>query len=214
MNKNLSKRIASIINLTSANQYIYDLCCDHGEIGLGIYEKFKTNPEFKELIFNDQVSSICSKLKDKITSIYSYIPKDMNIQEGPCGLIDFKENSTIVIVGVGYDTVKSILDKLPKHAELIISSHTKPLEMRQLLSSKLKLKEELLVYENKQFYEILKLDTYAGQEIPKIGNFTKNEQYQLYLEQLASHFKLKATYGNDTFSKEILKIIELKQKEF
>ena len=188
----------------------YDLCCDHGMIGLGVYQRDKT----KHLYLNDQVKSICDKLKYKIESIYSYIPSQISLINKPCETIKFVNNSTICIAGVGYDTIIRILENVPKDAQLIISSHTKQQKLRHHLISRFKLLEERLVYEGGRFYEILKLNSYEGEVLSLLGNFPIDSNFKAYLEQIHRFHATKLRYGNDSFSKEILKYIVDKQKEF
>lgn len=205
-----SNRLKTIASLVSESENIYDLCCDHGNIGLYLYQKKLC----KYLYLNDQVDTICQDLEFKIKNVYSYIPSDVFILKKPCQTIKFKENSNIILVGVGINTIEPVLTNIPRNCELILSSHTKPIELRAKLNPKFSLISEHLIQENGQFYEVLKLTTYRDAEIPLIGSFEKNSVFQAYLENLKLHYQRKATLGNDTVSKEILKYIALKQKEF
>lgn len=206
----LSKRLKTIIDLVEPCELVYDLCCDHGLIGLNIY----SNKISKNVIFNDQVDSIINKLEDKICDIYSYIPLGIDFLKKPAKEIKFKNKSTIVLVGIGYGTIIRILPKIPQDCIIILSSHTKALELRSYLNNKYELLDEVLVEENDKYYEILKISTSNQSMISDIGNFPKNEVLQSYLLQLHDHHQKKASLGNDAFSKEILKSILLKQKEF
>jgi tRNA (adenine22-N1)-methyltransferase len=204
----LSKRLSKALSYIDKTKYFYDLCCDHGMLGMAVLE----NDLAEHVIFNDQVPHIIDNLK---TSLSSYITKSIAFETKPCQKIKFKPNSTICILGVGCNTIHKLLEAIDNEQTLIISTHTRPLLLRQKLQSLgLNLIKEDLICENGKYYEILKLTTYGDHSVPLIGNFKKSEGYRKYLNDLAQYYKLKVTHENNSISKEILKIIKSKQKEF
>lgn len=206
----LSERLKSIIQLIEPTDVVYDLCCDHGDIGISAYESELA----KNVYFNDQVADIIKRLKFKITNLYSYIPEGIFFEEKPAQLIKYKNNSTILLVGIGYDTIIKVLEQIPNDSTLIVCSHTKPIELRNYLKNRFKLIDELLIEENAQFYEILKIHRFRGKQLQIMGNYQNDAKFSRYLANLKPHYERKAKLGNDAFSKEILNIILLKQKEF
>ena len=204
----LSKRLSKALSFVDQTDTFYDLCCDHGYLGKAVYEANLAN----ELVFNDQVPQIIDKLKDSL-SAYITIPVKFEVKS--CTKIKFSNNSTISILGVGCNTIFKLLENLNGKHNLIISSHTRPLLLRRKLQDlKYKLIDEALIKENGKFYEILKLSTYETGLVPQIGNFALDEDYKEYLAKLSKYYQNKVTHENNSISKEILKIIRSKQKEF
>jgi tRNA (adenine22-N1)-methyltransferase len=204
-----SNRLTKIISMVEPCEVFYDLCCDHGKIGKSIIEQNKA----KKVIFNDQVKHIIDKLRDELSA---YITSDVNFLSKPCENIDIIDKSTVCIVGVGYETIlKFLKNNKNKKLELIISSHTKPIELREfLINQQYHLKSEELLQENGHFYEILNLNTYNEPNISILGHFKQNNASKKYFEKLSNYYLTKVTHQNDSKSKEILKKIREKQKEF
>jgi len=204
-----SKRLRVVYNLIPNTDAFYDLCCDHGQLGIEVLK----NKDVKHVYFNDVVESICIGLINKLKA--SYITNAYSILNCACENIEFKKESTISIVGVGYHTIIRLLENIANNQTLIISSHTKTLELRHFLNNgHYRLLEERLVEENGHIYEVLKIDTYHKEQINLIGNYPKNSIFKSFLEKNYHFYEPKVTYGNHSLSKDILNMINDKQKEF
>lgn len=181
-----SSRILTLIsNVPDDCKVVYDHCCDHGLIGLGIKN---SRPNIK-VILVDIVVGITNKLKD------SYIPVGVSIiQEDSSKMKIESKNATHVIAGIGGELGTKIIANIlsqDQNAIFVISvnKHTHKLRL-YLMENNLKLHSEQLVQENNQFYEILTVSKNGNQNISPYGLdfWTDNLEVSLsYLKRLRKH---------------------------
>ncbi|MFK8137106.1 MAG: SAM-dependent methyltransferase [Bdellovibrionales bacterium] len=111
-----------MVDLGIPNTDFYDLCCDHGFIGIEALKR----ENFKRVIFIDQVSEIIDRLVVRFEKSIQWIPKQseylflcQDVIE-----IEFSIHGTLVIAGVGgqliLKTLKGLLDKNKLKAKRII----------------------------------------------------------------------------------------------
>ena len=125
------------LDLSIDNEPFWDLCCDHGYVGIGALESGR----FSEVNFVDQVSHIIERLEillnqhflgTKVDQYHCYAIDAMKIEKELFG--------TILIAGVGGLTISNILEQLfeskkLKAKRLILSPHTDELYLRNYLHS-------------------------------------------------------------------------------
>jgi tRNA (adenine22-N1)-methyltransferase len=194
-----SKRIDSLIQLVPASsQVVWDLCCDHGHIGLGIIETHvKMN-----LIFVDQVVPIIEKLKSRLN------PINASVVCKSATLVNFEhsEKCTFLIAGVGGDLAIKIIQQilrtnLSTDNSFIISPHNRITLVREYLkSTKLKLRKEILVKDNNKFYEMLLLDFSSDKCITSFGKELWDDMstdHKEYIAQEVKHLSVKAKYSKE-----------------
>jgi tRNA (adenine22-N1)-methyltransferase len=153
----LSFRLKTIRNLYSSSQVVWDIGCDHGLLGAS----FSNSSEVAEIYLVDPSPEVIKNLK----SIDSYItnPKFHILQKKGQEIQTNKEKiNCLFIAGMGGGEIQNILEglvlQLNPSDSVIISPHRKILELRSyLIHSPYRLKEETLVSENQQFYQILSL---------------------------------------------------------
>ncbi len=193
----LSKRIETITTLVGVrHETVFDLCCDHGLIGLEVLKQ--TN---SKVIFVDIVHEIMEKLSINLKA--TDIPSG-NYSIITSNAIDLKvpQNACFIIAGIGGELAIKILENILNQVdqfEVIISANNNLIKLRKFLISKnLKMVDEILVKDNKQFYEILKISHFGNEEITEIGTKMwqnpKNHHFE-YIEQQISYYKKSAKYS-------------------
>ena len=149
----LSKRLKTIHDLTP-NGVAIDVGADHGQLIISlvlddiVHHGYAV--ENKKGPYERMVKAInASKVKDKITPIFSSGIKDMP-----------KDVKTVIIAGMGGQTIVNILkddqEKLLDVTNLLIDSHGAFSFVREEISNLgFYIKNEQMVYEDEIFYEIM-----------------------------------------------------------
>lgn len=150
----LKNRLLSIVSLIENDEEVYDIGCDHAylDIFLTIYKNCKCHASDKSInaLKYAKKNIATYKLQDKIETIVSDGLEN----------IDIKENSTIVISGMGTTTITNILEnkQIKKAKTIIIQSNNDHEYLRKFLNSKnLTIKEELVLKEKDIYYITIKL---------------------------------------------------------
>lgn len=188
----MSKRIETIINLVNPDhQQVYDLCCDHGKIGLSL-----DNP-YVSLI--DQVPSIIQNLKG------TDIPKNkkpicadaINYHYSPSTI------STYILAGIGghlgVKILENILNFKLDHSEIILCIHSHMEVVLDYLSDKpFRVLNEVGLEDEGKFYEIYKLG-FCANEKPNFGQIIWRDldsSKTKYLKEKLEYFALKTRYDS------------------
>lgn len=205
----LGKRLSALYELVDAdNNHFYDLCCDHGHLGLAVH----LNKHPLKTTLNDRVRTICEDLI-KITSDITIGEINVLNKDASKIKLEIKYPKFIVIAGIGGPLTIKILESLgPQLADtdtLLLSPHTKIHEFRKYLMDKdFNLIEEEYCFENGKHYEILKVcKRTTGSKISHIGeklwnNFDKNRNN--YLCETIGYYEQKLTYMDDVNIKFLL----------
>ena len=117
----LSPRIQLIVDHTLPNEPFWDLCCDHGYIGIGAL----TYQNVSEVHFVDQVSHIIEKIKSYSKSTET----PLFYHNAPAETLTNQFKGTVVICGVGMNTILDVLNENQKNTQSyikrwIIGPHT------------------------------------------------------------------------------------------
>jgi tRNA (adenine22-N1)-methyltransferase len=199
MKTKLSQRLQDLFAIVDDSyQEAWDLCCDHGKLGLAFLEAEKT----KKVYFVDQVSSIISKLKRKIENIEQIEPSQYELLLLKAEDIKIKDKrSLICICGVGGDVAINILKKISKKNDLrkhdiLVSAQYHMFELRNFLKTNgFKAKKELLSFDGKWGYELLLLNLCHGKEVEEVGRSLFNKEdsrHLLYVNKIIKHYKNKS----------------------
>lgn len=184
----LSKRLYALYTSYTDSEDIWDIGCDHGELGLS----FRTHPEVKTINLVDPSFDVVNKLRNKIND--SDIPegKIINIhhQKGQNLNIKTETKKCIFIAGMGGDEIVEILNKLKGNLTIkdtiVISPHKNIQQTRRdLNSSGFKLIKEKLIYENNYFYQVLILTT--NTLFPNISQYG----IEIWQDELGERYRLK-----------------------
>ena len=162
----LSLRMQLFLDQALPNKPFWDICCDHGYVGIGAIKL-----DFPEVHFVDQVPLIMEKI---IFRFEKFPPKNnakfkFHLNSGE----DISEIvfGTCLIAGVGGLTIKNIIDNLIqgdklKADRLLLSPHTDEKVLinciqSNLVSDRYNLKEKIIFIEGKKERSLYVLDLKA-----------------------------------------------------
>lgn len=171
-----SKRLLEIAKLVDKEDTIIDVGCDHAY--LGIY--LKQNNLCKDVICTDisenAIKNAKKNILDNNLDIKCYVSDGLN------NISDYYD--TIVVAGLGTNTIKNILNNHELPNKLIISSHNEHYKLRKYLNNiGYKIIKEIIVLENNHYYVILKcIKGYQklSKKYLKFG-ISNNKEYFKYL---------------------------------
>ncbi len=153
MNK-LSFRLKKIKNLISSDSnIIWDLCCDHGQLGKSLL------PNKKKVYFVDIVPHIINSLEKSISSKNC----EFQIKDATEIRIENRIDESIVMAGVGGWTCIKILEALKNKycnlkSEFILAPQKNLLTVKEyLLENEFTLISEDIIQDKKNYYNILKV---------------------------------------------------------
>lgn len=214
----LSKRLNTIVGLADCSgMNFYDICCDHGLIGLSIIKYKKA----KKVIFNDQVSLICERLERKLVSYIPTIEHSVICVDATLLKLDTNNRKFITIAGIGGDLlikiVKNMLDQVDENDIFLLSAHTKIHKVRRfLMENNFISTKEVLIEENDKFYEVLLVKKSDITNIKLIGDSLWHENTDTSircLNEYIKYYQIKYKHSQDEQIKLLLsKFIALKNQ--
>jgi tRNA (adenine22-N1)-methyltransferase len=154
----LSLRLRTLQSYYSNEQVVWDIGCDHGQLGLS----FADVESVKSIQLVDPSEKVISTLHNKLKDSYISVPKiNVHHNEGQRLKIESPSN-LIFIAGMGGleigEIVSNLYSQLNETSKFVISPHRKILEVRALLNElPVSLLSEEVIVENGQFYQILEL---------------------------------------------------------
>ncbi|MFA0054262.1 tRNA (adenine(22)-N(1))-methyltransferase [Vibrio echinoideorum] len=164
----LSNRLQTLHSLVSNDyQHIWDCCCDHGFLGVQLLSDNKA----PLIHFVDIVPSLMNELEGKLTR---YFPQDNNVEQheqsqwkvycldvAAIPLDKHAGRHLVIIAGVGGDLTQKLVDDIhcqhpDKAIDFLLCPVHQQFELRSHLNSlKFGLINEVLIEENRRYYEIL-----------------------------------------------------------
>lgn len=204
----LSKRLQEIYEMIDDTYPVgWDLCCDHGKLGLALLEGKKCY----KVNFVDQVPGITEELESYISKIPNLNSKSYSIETMDAAKIQPTDKSLVCLCGVGGDVAISILSSIIKYqgardCTFVISAQYQLFELRRFLDQAgFGLIKERLIFEGKWGYEVLVVKLGERESIDNVGsnlldlNCPKTIQY---FKKLVNHYERKS--HSDEESKLIL----------
>lgn len=198
-------------------QHIWDCCCDHGLLGATLLKQNEATIHFVDI-----VPTLMAQLDVKLQhffadSAHQWQTHCMDVSLLP--LNHYQGKHLVIIAGVGGDLMLELVTKIhQRHPTLDIDFLLCPVHHQytlrhQLNALEFSMKHEVLVEENKRFYEIMlvnnRLDTAAP--VSLVGDLIWQsdcpQQYQTchrYLNTLLTHYQR----AQSSHPAEILPIIE------
>lgn len=192
----LSKRLDSIKQLCEkylSGKYCFvDMCCDHGHLGLSLAEQYKD----LEFHFVDPVESIIENLKrnhEGKKNLFFLCKEGQRYQ-------NISEKIVISICGVGGDLIMDIMKGLHQNGisektVFILSPHNRPVELRQfLMKNNFCAEQEILIEDNKKFYEMLVVSKDFSSKLDEIGTrqfVLQDNRHIYYLQKKREHYNYK-----------------------
>ena len=151
--RKISKRITTICDFLDNNKITYDLCCDHGLIGL---EAHRTK-NIPKVIFVDQIKHITEDLEKKLNQ---YCDKPYEVICSPCENIELPEaNVNIVIAGVYAATIYQFIESAMtagKHTLIMSPNSDHGLFIERLKNYNFNIVDQKTVIENHRRQLIVK----------------------------------------------------------
>lgn len=170
---------------------VWDLCCDHGQIGMGLER------DNRKVYFLDQVNSIIQNIKDTYIPSGAIILADARIYKFPLS----KEKTVFIICGIGgelgIEILGNLIPQLRTNDEIVFSPHNGLLKVRKMLSdSKLYSLKEAVIADNNQFYEIFVLSLSGENKTPALpGKYWSMSDDELaYIKHQIDFYTIKARY--------------------
>lgn len=173
----LSHRLQQLDNMVSPGyHHVWDCCCDHGFLGFTLLTRGAANT----IHFVDIVPELMAELDGKLQRFYSNAIQNttrwnthcIDVTELP--LTQYQGKHLIIIAGVGGDLMIKFIEALVKrHKGLALDFLLCPVHHQFSLRNKLiemafSLQDEILVEDNKRFYEMLLVST-VGNELKKVS---------------------------------------------
>lgn len=198
----LSKRLSAITQLVNHHyDHIWDTCCDHGQLGIALMAQCPNT----QLHFVDIAEPIITKLEQllkKHAKTDNWQCYTQSVSDLPLDTLPGKH--LIIISGVGGDLVTAFIQALyTRFAHLDLEFIVCPVHHAYTLRSHLnKLKfsliNEVLIEENKRFYELIHIANQAKTPaipVSEIGDMlwqsncqTEHQIKLKYLQTLIQHY--------------------------
>jgi len=131
----------------------WDMCCDHGFLGMKLFEKTQTS----RVYLLDQVPKILDWLENKYTK-FNDGRIEFRLQDAKTVKLDATKNHMIVIAGVGGETLIEILDAMIKNnpsakMDFALSPNSHIFQIREFLQPNFTLLSEDLITDANRFHE-------------------------------------------------------------
>jgi tRNA A22 N-methylase len=169
MNSKLSHRLQTIHDHTPLNPHIFDVGCDHGELGLS----FVIYPEVQTINLVDPSSAVIENLIRKTSC--ADIPKQLLFfkKKGDQLEIKTKKNS-VILCGFGgtqiAESVRHLKTQIDEESVFVLSPHSHVLQLRECLAKgEFDLLMDTMILEDQQFYPLLVLGNRKGREVHPYG---------------------------------------------
>ncbi len=201
----LSKRLATLCQLISEKTIFADIGTDHGYLCVAYIQQRKGLKAYA-----CDVNARALKQAENTLIKYQCQNVELQLMDGLSQLAD--DVKEIVIAGMGFDTIKTILEKdkviLPKLNKIIIQCNKNNDKLKKFITYLgLYINEHHIVIENNIAYEILVI---SGKNV-KNKKLQDNENYIEYLDYHINKIKLITNY--DKIPHLYQRLIQLEKKK-
>jgi tRNA (adenine22-N1)-methyltransferase len=206
----ISKRLQQIEKMVSPEyDHIWDCCCDHGILGFALLSSQASS----KVHFVDIVAELMTTVEKKLESFYpnsAWEAHCLDVVKLP--LARYQGKHLIIIAGVGGDLMIQFIEAInQQHKNLNINFLLCPVHHQFSLRQKLieldfSLKDEVLIEENRRFYEILLVSSLneeltdelskKNNKISPVGNkiwlstsSKQTETVDKYLQKTLNHYQ-------------------------
>lgn len=189
--------------ITTDYDHIWDCCCDHGSLGMSLL----INRTAPNVHFVDIVPELMSKVDGTLEQFFSQCPCEWTTHCIDVANIPLKQYSgkhLVIIAGVGGDLMIEFINAIVgKHPNLEIDFLLCPVHhqyalRKQLIKLDFSLKNEVLIEENKRFYEVMLVSSLknsdrnisvVGEQIWQSNNAEQKSVAQQYLAKTLKHYQ-------------------------
>ncbi|ARD44031.1 tRNA (adenine(22)-N(1))-methyltransferase TrmK [Colwellia sp. PAMC 21821] len=199
----LSKRLQRIEQMVTASYtHIWDCCCDHGFLGASLLSRQAA----QNIHFVDIVPELITSIESKLQRFYQHANANWTVHCIDVAKLPLKQHQgthLIIIAGIGGDLmIQFINDIHQKHPNDNIDFLLCPVNQqfalrRKLISLNFSLKNEVLVEDNRRYYEVILVSSKSdnnriispvGHDIWQAGNEKQARVVKLYLEKTLNHY--------------------------
>jgi tRNA (adenine22-N1)-methyltransferase len=205
----LGKRLKQIESMvTSDYTHIWDCCCDHGLLGSTLLSRLAA----PHIHFVDIVPELMSELENKLQRFSPYSPSNWQIHcldVAALPIEQYEGKNLVIIAGVGGDLITQFVNAIHQsHSATNIDFLLCPVYhqftlRQQLIQLDFSLINEVLVEENKRFYEVLLVSSptntdnrqskisAVGELIWQANTAEQSKTTMNYLHKTLNHFQRK-----------------------
>ncbi len=189
MNFKLSHRLQTIHNHVPRKPFIYDIGCDHGELGLS----FQLYPEVRAIHLVDPSIQVINSLSQKLN--VSDIPKDVLLIQKKADQLEIKtKKNAIIMCGFGgsqmLEGVNHLKNQIDEDSIFIFSPHRHVLQLREgLAQGEYDLLLDMMILEDDLFYPLMVVANRKGRGVHPYGEkdlwqSREGAQYREHLLQI------------------------------
>lgn len=187
-------------------QHIWDMCCDHGHIGISLLTKNLGC----QIHFVDQVATIMQQLQGQLERFFAR-QQNWHVHTQDAASIRFtpKEKHLVIIAGVGGHNTSMLINQMLQHAHvddidfLVCPVHQLWGVRHTLIEHHYQLITEQILQENRRFYEVIHVSQAGMQSIATTGSLLwqhNPDLSQQYLQRLIDHYQRISSSGCDKSS--------------
>lgn len=214
----LSKRLQQLTAMvTFQYDHIWDCCCDHGLLGFALLSRNLINKAPQPIVphvnntihFVDIVPELITTVQHKLKRFYPHSNwQTYCLDVAKLPLRQYQGRHLVIIAGVGSDLMIEFIKAIvQQHKDLNIDFLLCPVHHQfalreQLIALNFSLKDEVLIEENRRFYEILLVSSWSdsasekpnkvspvGDKIWQTSSSQQREIAQKYLHKSLSHYQ-------------------------
>ncbi len=177
--------------------YIYDICCDHGQIGMSLLPHHFVH-------FIDQIPSITEELIKRLIATDIPIRDKYKVSTESATKSQYisTNNTCYILAGIGGVLACEIISRIDEVYQdgdyILVSVHKNVIQVRNHLNNLgYRLTQELLVKDNDKYYEILLVSKIGADNITEIGSLMWQKADKLHMEYLLmqiDYYALKSKY--------------------
>lgn len=168
-----SKRIKLIASLVDKNSVVLDVGCDHGYLPIYLIKNDIAKKAYASDISKDALSSAINNIKKENLPIQTILSNGLDE-------IDFSFN-TLIITGMGFYTIKGILDNKKLPETIILQSNSDHALLRKyMMNLGYKINSEKTFKDKKIFYVVIKYFKGSEKLNKKELLFGKSKNYEYY----------------------------------
>lgn len=188
--------------VTSDYTHIWDCCCDHGFLGTSLLSQQTA----LNIHFVDIVPELMNKVESKLQQFYSNSVSAWKIHcidVSTLPLQQYEGSHLVIIAGIGVDLMMQFINDIYQNhpnvnIDFLLCPVNNQFELRkELIELNFSLKNEILVEDNRRFYEVILVSSLSNKNRPisaigdKIWQSVTTKQatvVQQYLARTLNHY--------------------------
>ncbi len=174
----MNLKLKTIANLINKEDIVLDTCCDHAYLAIYLKKNNLCQNVYASDISKNALNNALANIQKNKVNIKTFLSDGFkNINEPTI--------NTVIIAGVGTNTILDIINNTPKNIQkFIISSNNNYYDLRKKMFKKgFYIQKELIIKENNKYYPIMLFTKNKTKETKNTLKFGKsnNKEYYNYL---------------------------------